>query len=179
MFLRIATVALIATFFGGHITVARTSEACADESVAASVTEPAVTEQPVSGNQVAENPINGKPATSAARVPLATPPSDLLYESIRRELSVSQDLRSQSTDIRSTDIRSTDVFSTDIRPWTTIESLLKVARNLDRQAAQMETTGNTKAAALFRSKSSTIRGIAVELLVFTDDTASKQNADPK
>jgi len=174
MFLRIATVALIATIFGGLVTLVRTSEACADESVAASVTELAVTEQPVSGNQVAENPINEKPAASAARAPLATPPSDLLYESIRSELSVIQDLRLPTTDIRSTDIRFTD-----IRPWTAVESLLKVARKIDRQAAQMEATGNTKAASLFRSKSSAIRGIAVELLVFTDDSASKQNADPK
>ena len=164
MFLRIATVALIATSFGGLVTLVRTSEACADEPVAASVTGQPITEQPVSGNQVAENPINEKPAASAARVPLATPPSDLLYESIRSELSVAQDLR---------------LPTTDIRPWTTIESLLKVARKLDRQAAQMETTGNTNAASLFRSKSSAIRGIAVELLVFTDDTASKQNTDPK
>jgi len=169
MFLRIATVALIATSFGGLVTLVRTSEACADEPVAASVTGQPITEQPVSGNQAAENPINEKPAASAARAPLATPPSDLLYESIRSELSVTQDLRSPSTDIR----------STDIRPWTSIESLLKVARKIDRQAAQMETTGNTKAASLFRSKSSAIRGIAVELLVFTDDTASKQNTDPK
>jgi len=174
MFLRIATVALIATSFGGLVTLVRTNEAFADESVATSVTELTVTEQLVSGNQFAENPINEKPAGSAARAPLATPPSDLLYESIRSELSVTQDLRSQSTDTRSTDIRSTD-----IRPWAIIESLLKVARKIDRQAAQMETTGNTKAASLFRSKSSAIRGIAVELLVFTDDTASKQNADPK
>ena len=162
MFLRIATVALIATIFGGLVTLVRTSEACADESVAASVTELAVTEQPVSGNQVAKNPINEKPAASAARVPLATPPSDLLYESIRSELSVSQDQRSPTADTN----------FIDIRPWTSIESLLKVARKIDRQAAKLEALNNLKTATLLREKSLVIREIAVELLLLTQNRPS-------
>ena len=162
MFLRIANVALIATFFGGHITFVRTNEAFADEPVAASITGKSVTEQPltelaVTGNQVTENPINEKPAGSAARAPLATPPSDLLYESIRSELSVTQDPRSQST---------------DIRPWTAVESLLKVARKIDMQAAKLEALNNSKTATLLREKSLVIREIAVELLLLMQNRPS-------
>ncbi len=87
-----------------------------------------------------------------------SPPADLLFDSIRRELSVDHN-RSEPT--------------SDKRPWGAIELLLKAARKLETQAAQMEASEDTKAATLFRSKSSIIRGIAIELLGVTPNTASQ------
>jgi hypothetical protein len=87
-----------------------------------------------------------------------SPPADLLFDSIRRELSVDHN-RSEPT--------------SDKRPWGAIESLLKAARKLETQAAQMEASGDTKGATLFRSKSSIIRSIAIELLGVTPNTNSQ------
>ncbi len=86
-----------------------------------------------------------------------SPPADLLFDSIRRELSVDHN-------------RSEPVA--EKRPWGAIESLLKAARKLETQAAQLEASGDTKSATLFRSKSSIIRGIVIELLGVTPKTDS-------
>ena len=120
----------------------------------------------VSSTEPAPTPmVQDTPGQSVPVLP-KSPPTDLLFDSIRRELSVDHDRSDSRNDSRNDS-------TLDNQPWIAIESLLKAARKLDTQAAKMEATGNTKMASLFRSKSSTIRGIAVELLGFTQDTDSK------
>lgn len=101
--------------------------------------------------------VQESPRQTAPDLP-KSPPADLLFDSIRRELSVDHN-RSEST--------------SDKRPWGAIESLLKAARKLETQAAQMQASGDTKAATHFRSKSAIIRGIAIELLGTNPNIASQ------
>jgi len=119
---------------------------------------------------------------SAPSLPIkATPPSDLLFESIKNELSVkgnltvapSNDSKQSESPLKTSEQpkQLSDISliqaKTDHRPWKAIESLLKAARELDKQAKQFDLKDEPEVASVFRNKSLMIREMAVEILMIT------------
>jgi len=121
-----------------------------------------------------------------------SPPNDLLFESIKEELSVNQEMRKPPEKDSNTHalerIRLSDAegethsaaieAKRDQRPWKVIESLLKAARDLDRQAKRFETNKIPDLASTLREKSLMIREIAVEILLLTQNIPDERTLKP-
>jgi len=130
------------------------------------------------------------PPTPIAASP--SPPNDLLFESIKEELSVNQDMREPpEKDLNPKALETTRLGSAvgetnsaaigtnrDHRPWKTIESLLKAARDLDRRAKRFETNNSPALASTLREKSLMIREITVEILVLTQNLPDERTQKP-